>query len=141
MTEHILESKFLEILYPNGLDFSDLRLISMDLQSYGPSIQMYLEFNQIPQNIPKKWTDNFDVLKMRLEFLSFSNVNIEKWGTQNYISLSIKNDLKNTKIVELVGEECKIKFNTEFVALHEISRYLANDEFKEISKFKNLFGQ
>lgn len=122
---NIQESHFLKNLYPQGLDLDEIILDSVHLSYDGPTLKLYIQSKKLPESPPKKWTSQYDTVRIELELFETSAIDMRRWGRQNLCDVKIsKSD--ETLRVHVKGEDCSIEVQTKWIYFRSISPFLTD---------------
>lgn len=86
---------------------------------------MFVSFHskELPLNNPVKWTDEYNTVKLILEFVEVDNIKLEKWGRMNVVTTKLQ--IKDSyKIFEVEGVDCKFSFRSKWINFYSINPYL-----------------
>lgn len=121
----IRESHFLRNLYPQGLDLDGVVLDSIHFSYDGPTLKLYIQSKKLPESPPKKWTSQYNTVRIELELFETSLVEVRRWGRQNLCDVKILEGDGLLK-VDIKGEDCSIEVQTKWVYFKSISPFLTD---------------
>jgi len=124
--EEILNATFLKLLYPEGINFKNCFVNELIFSYEGPSVFISFHIDDLPNEIPKKWINDFNKIKIILEFIEISKIDFNSWGTINKVKVDFSLN-KDDKTISVSGKDCKFKFKFKWMNFKSISPYM-NDE-------------
>jgi hypothetical protein len=80
--DHLVNPEVLRSLYERPLDWSRVRLRSINLNWRGPTVALRVDLPAFPDSPPVEWTEaGTDTAQCQLQFLAVEDVSLTEWTT------------------------------------------------------------
>ena len=123
-TDFLMNPQAISAIYGNeapSLNSTDLHCVK--LHRDGPTAKLGFTVKDFPRNPPKKWLiDQCNRVKISLNLIQLSDVNIKKWSINNLIDLKIER-LSNKLLISASGDVCEFQLRCTHLFLDNISVY------------------
>lgn len=101
----------------------DVRIHEITLHQDGPRVTVRIDLNELPDQVPSKWTTKFNKVQVTLMFIEPHQFSLNGWTANNICDVDIDSQSDGVKL-SIHGEGFSVNGMFSFVEIANISSYI-----------------